>query len=96
MVTPKRDVRISDELWERAKSAAKQESCTVSALIVAALESYIEMVEDMAEQPERKPPKRRAMPNPVATAATACAHPKSKWENKGWGTVCGLCQTRMR
>lgn len=63
MVTPKREVRISDELWERARAAAKLDSTNVSALIKAALLSYVEMLEDM-HGPSPAPPKPRRVPKP--------------------------------
>lgn len=37
---PARSVRVSDEVWERAKSRAKYEGVTVSTVIFTLLEGY--------------------------------------------------------
>ena len=40
--TPTRTVRVSDELWFAAKDKAAVEGCTVTDVIVASLEAFVE------------------------------------------------------
>jgi len=40
--TAKRSIRISDELWERAKAVAKEHGDNIADIIRAALKAYIE------------------------------------------------------
>ncbi len=40
--TPARNVRVSDELWGRALARAEEEGTSVSAVIVRALEEWVE------------------------------------------------------
>jgi hypothetical protein len=39
--TPLRAIRVSDDIWQAARSRAAKEGTTVSAVIVAALKRYI-------------------------------------------------------
>lgn len=40
MVTPQRSIRISDELWRKAKEKAESENKNISEVIVAYLKNY--------------------------------------------------------
>lgn len=40
--TPTRTVRISDEIWNKAMEVAKAKGVTVTSVIIAALETFIE------------------------------------------------------
>jgi len=42
MQTPARSIRVPDKLWSRAKAKAKRNHTTISAVIVAALLSWVE------------------------------------------------------
>jgi hypothetical protein len=40
--TPTRNFRVTDDLWTRAQAKAARERTTLTAVIVAALEEYVE------------------------------------------------------
>lgn len=44
--TPPRSVRVSDDLWRRAKAQAKKDGVHLSSVIVAYLENYVSEDED--------------------------------------------------
>ncbi len=50
--TPLRNVRVPDELWGRALARAEEEGTSVSAVIVRALEEWVEQREAQAKPHE--------------------------------------------
>jgi len=52
MATPLRNVRVEDELWERARVAAEARETDVSTVIRRALETYAARYERQREESE--------------------------------------------
>lgn len=48
-VTPVRNLRVSDDVWERALAIARRNGETITAVIVRALEAYIAKHDDTAD-----------------------------------------------
>lgn len=54
MPTPLRNVRVGDDLWDRAKRRAEQDGVPLTSVVVAALERYAEHG-SLDPVPERPP-----------------------------------------
>lgn len=53
--TPIRHVRVSDELWGRVGDVARRRNRTLSAVVVDALEQYVDRERHEGKQPSREP-----------------------------------------
>lgn len=59
MPTPLRNVRVDDALWSAARQRAERDGTTVTAIVVDALERYVDsdvaVVDDAADEAPRAP-----------------------------------------